>query len=184
MALWDWIKSHALVSGIIAFVVFIGVLWFSSSPATPQQVTTGGATADTGVSDGSQQQQIAAALAAHSMDTQASLSANSDNNATAVSLAQIQKDIAAGQFAVQSQQITVAGQTQALESTLAARVADNQTSAQTQQLQITTQGSVDTTRIFTNALVQQSTNQLQGNLAAINAQRDIATQSWVDKIFG
>lgn len=182
MAIWEWIKSHPVVAGVIGLVVFIGVLYFSSSPAS-QQISSGTA-ADAGVNDGSQQDQINAALSAHAMDTSASLQANQDNNATQVSLAQIAKDIAAGQYAVQSQQVTATEQVDALQSTLAARVQDNMTSAATQQLQISTQGNVDTTRLFTGALITQSNNALSASLGAINAQKDIATQSWWDKTFG
>lgn len=180
MQIWEWIKSHPATAIIIGVVVFVGVLFLTGSGGSVSQGNANTQAAQ----DTTQQDQINAALSANAMNNQAALEANSNNNATQVALANIAKDIAAGQFAVQSQSVSADLQAHALDSTLAAQVQEAQISASTQQLNIATQGSVATTKLFTDALIAQSNNQAQSNQAAINAQTKIATQSWVSKIFG
>lgn len=183
--MWEEIKKHPyVIGGAIAVAILIFVVFGSSGSG-------GGAVASSGSgSDVESGNQLAAAqLAANTQiaGQQTAFQALQEQIGGAISLATIQahttdnaNELAAG---IAAQQINAQSQQAALQTTLSAQVANKQLQNQVDLAAISSNTTLEQTRAVTAALTEQA--QINASVAsqAINAQRDIATQSWWDRLF-
>lgn len=185
MSIIATIKEHkALSFGALVAVLFLLYVIRHSS---------GGSTATAPGTDPSQVQaatdlqnaQLAASSAAN--QTGAALQANATNDATQIQLATIAAQqsgahdaLAAG---VATSDINANEQIQSLLGSLSADVSKTGINADVSKTSILATNQTQQQQILADALVTQSTNQTNANIAAINATKDIATQSWLSKIF-
>lgn len=181
--MFEQIKKHPyLIGGVILGII---VLFFISSSGGGGAVTSSDSGSDVASAEGIATAQANAnaqvALGGLSLQglqeqiggavTVATLQAHTADNANTLAAA------------VASQQINAEYGSRDLSNTLAAQTEQKRIQSSTDQLSISTAGQVQQTQYLTSALIQQS--QIAANVTSqsINAQRDIATQSWFDKIF-
>lgn len=81
-------------------------------------------------------------------------------------------------------QINAQQQLGSLQSSLEAATEQARIKSSTDQLSIATSGQTQQQQLLVSALVDMSRIQSNTAIAGINAQKDVATQSWFDKIFG
>lgn len=175
--MWQTIKDHKwLVIGVIAAVVIFYYLVGSSG------TTSTAATSDAGdVAAATALQQAQDQAASQSSQMAAELQANQDTIGGQIALATIQGQTSnqANQIAanVDLANISATQQTQSLLGTLEAGVQTNAQNQATQQLNIQTSGAVQQQTILANALIQESNNQLQANMAQITAAQAVTTKA-------
>lgn len=180
----EWLKSHPklVIGGAIGFIILVYLLNHSSSSST---TSSDGSTTDVQAATALQTAQLQANQAAN--QTAAAVQANSDTLAAQQNIASLQyqyqtthDQLAAG---VATSQINADQQVQSLLGQLSADVQINGQNQQTAQTTVIATNQTQQQQILANALVTQSANQANVSIAALNAQTQIATQSWFDKIF-
>lgn len=150
MSIVDTVKAHPYITAgaLIVGIVIIAMAGSSGS-------------ANTGASGSDADLQAALAQAQTNM-AQISAAAGAASESTAAALeakridATMNEHIAELAQTVAMAQLNTSAQVQTNHDTLSAAVANNSIAAQTSQLQITTQGSVDMAKNYTDAMVQQS----------------------------
>jgi len=183
MAIVEWAREHPWLAAGIGIVVFI-IAWLIVGGGGGSQTVSSASPNAAGAAEASQREQIQASLAAASMQTAAARDVAMGDQATQLGLAQIAKDIKAGEYAVRMSEISATQQTVALQSTLSAQVAESQIRADTQKQAAEIAGSVETTKLYTNALLQQSAMAQQTNQMLISAQSKAARCTGLKALFG
>lgn len=189
--MWEKIKSHPwIIGGAVGLLLL--VLLFSSSSSNSQNTSATGTTVDPNADA------LTAALAQTQAQGQlASLQASSQAQQTQAALqaTQIAADVQtnANTLAAQVAEFnTSAGaQTQQLRDTLSAQVAEN-TNATTEALATTQSNTIiqqaqinaGTQNQLIQALQSVQLGQIGVESQQVQASKDVATQSWFSKIFG
>lgn len=177
------IKKHPyLIGGVIVGIIVLFFLSSSGSTSTAVDDSGSDASAAQGISDAQANATAQVQLGG------LALQANQQQTDAAVTVATLQahtadnaNTLAAG---VASQQINASLDAQNTANTLQAQTTQAQIKSNTDMLSISTNGQIQQTQILTNALVAEASIAagVQNNM--ISANKDIQTQSWVDKIFG
>lgn len=174
------IKSHPWISGAVAAIALLYILYTSGSSAQP----VAGASADP-YSD----QLATAQLAAQTQTGMATIAANAQaaHDAASVEIGKRGYDSADFQNSLAAEvalsQIMSAADVTKTTNTLAAGVANNAQNQQTARDQIASNTTIQTTAALTKALTDQAKISAGTAQASIAAQQAIATQSWWDKLF-
>lgn len=193
MQIVEKIKAHPklAIAALVGILVLVYILNHAKSGTTATAAVGGD-----GTDVGSAQSILAAQQQAASQAAQinGAVAANASNNDAAVQVATIQAQTSAAHDALAAQvatsNINASQQVQSLLASLSADVAKGSQGVQVSainadvsKVQIQATSQTEQQRILANALVAQSANQAQVAQASINASKDIATQSWFDKIF-
>lgn len=173
----ETIKAHPYLT--IGGVLLAGVaLWVLSSSGGNGTTTTGVDPSAIAAATALQQTQMQVQAAGQQQQT--ALQAQAENDASQQALAQIQGkysfDIANLGAGVQLANINAQEQTASLESSLSAQTQQKAIDAATQQSAIQANESVANTSTLANALVQQSTNQMNTVLGVVQTQTQGAIQ--------
>lgn len=179
MAVWENVKQHKLLYGGVALgaIVLFLVLRGSGNVSSAASGTTDNSLAEAQLQAQSQAQATSAAAEAASEQTAAGLHVADLNYQLQSDAQQLQANIAGQQLADSLQYLS-------LHDTLQADVANKQTEAQTHALEITTNGQIQQTALYTNALVTQQRIQAQEVSTISGNQAATAQQSWWSKAFG
>lgn len=182
MMLVSWAKNNPWLAGIAALVVFV-IAYLIFGRSGTQQISQG--SIDYGAAQqATQSEQINAALAASSMQVSAQRDIALGQQSTDYAIAKLQSDLAAGEYAVRMAEISATQQTVTLQSTLAARVSEAQIAADVTKSNAQIAGSVETTRLYTKALTDQTKQQSKIAQASIAAQSKAASCTGLKSFFG
>jgi len=163
MKIVAWAKSHPFIAAGIGLVLFLAILWLAGDESSERTTYAPGS----GPSNDSQMAQINAAIAAQSQQVSAAREVALSEQTMNIELAKIAQGIAQGEQAIRSQEISASQQVMSLQSTLSARVAEAEIASGVQKDQIASTTSIETTRLFANALVQQSQIAANVQMAAV-----------------
>jgi len=186
MSIVETIKSHpkAIIAGAVGVIVLVYILNHSSG-SSAATTATGQVGTSVDAATGYQQAQLAAS--AQAGQVAAAVQANQDTIAGQIQLATIQAQQSGAHDALAAQvatsQINATQQVQSLLGSLSADVTKNAQNVDLAKTTVLATNQTQQQQILANALVQQSANQAAVAQASINASKDIATQSWFDKIF-
>lgn len=176
------VKAHPWIAGAAVGVVLLFFVLKGSGGGGGAAVASGG--------DASADQLGAAQIAAQTTVAgyQASADASAAHDASQLELAKLSSDYAQTHDALTAQvalsQIASAANVTNTANTLAAGVQSQQLQTSEHLATINTNAQILNTQNLTNALIHQTDQSAATSQAAIQAQQNIATQSWWDRIFG
>jgi hypothetical protein len=183
--MFDEIKKHPYVIG--GAVLGIIVLFLLMSSRGQSGVIAGSVDSDSDVSAAEATAQTGIMANAQIQSQQIQLSGLKEQIGGAISLAQIQANTAnnANELAaaVAAQQINAEHQSVDLANTLSAQTQQRYFQSTETLASINSNAMIQNTQAVANALTAQAQIAANVNMASIQAQKDVATQSWWDSIF-